>query len=65
MAKHQILYDTSEYPKDHTLHSTENKKMMGKMKDECAGRAIAEYVLHPRGVWWQHKKGQGRKKECC
>ncbi|MEW8688988.1 MAG: hypothetical protein AB2556_24480, partial [Candidatus Thiodiazotropha sp.] len=29
------------------LHSTENKKVLKKMKDECAGRSIAEYVgLH-------------------
>ncbi|XP_034266860.1 uncharacterized protein LOC117661806 [Pantherophis guttatus] len=43
------LYDTSNYPKDHSLHSITNKKVLGKMKDECAGVAIAEYVgLHPK-----------------
>ena len=31
------LYDTSDYPKDHFLFSQENKKVVGKMKDECAG----------------------------
>ena len=37
-------YDTSTYPKDHPLFSTTNKKVLGKMKDECAGVSIAEFV---------------------
>ena len=42
-------YDTSDYRKDHYLHSMENKKVIGKMKDECAGRPIREYVgLRPK-----------------
>jgi hypothetical protein len=43
------LYDTNDYPKDHYLHSTKNKKVLGKMKDECAGKSITEYVgLRPK-----------------
>ena len=43
------FYDTSDYPKDHPQYSEENKKVVGKMKDECAGRLIAEYVgLRPK-----------------
>ena len=43
------LYDTSDYPKDHPQYSEENKKVVGKMKDECAGRLIVEYVgLRPK-----------------
>ena len=38
------LYDTNDYPKDHPLHSATNKKVLGKMKDECAGDPIAENV---------------------
>ncbi len=38
------LYDTSDFPKDHYLHSTKNKKVLGKMKDECAGTPVIEYV---------------------
>ena len=34
------FYDTSNYPKDHMLYSDRNKKVMGKMKDECEGRTI-------------------------
>ena len=46
MAEHAHL---SNYPKGHPLHSTVNKKVLGKMKDECAGRLIAEYVgLRPK-----------------
>ena len=42
-------YDTSDYPKDHPLFSNENKKVLGKMKDECAGTPIAECVcLRPK-----------------
>ena len=49
MSEHQSLYDTSDYPEDHPLHSKVNKKVLGKMKDECAGRVIEEYVgLRPK-----------------
>ena len=37
-------YDASDYPKEHPLHSTANKKVLGKMKDECAGIPISEVV---------------------
>jgi len=43
------LYDTSDYPKEHPLHSNTNKNVLGKMKDECAGAPIAECVcLRPK-----------------
>ena len=38
------MYDTSNYPKDHPLYSETNKKVLGKMKDECGGDAIYEVV---------------------
>ena len=44
MAEELSLYDTSNYPKDHLLYSGLNKKVLGKMKDECAGRMINEAV---------------------
>jgi hypothetical protein len=34
------LFDTSEYDPEHPLYSTENKKVLGKMKDETHGIAI-------------------------
>ena len=49
MAATADLYDTSDYPKDHPLYSATNKKVLGKMKDECAGVPIAENVgLRPK-----------------
>ena len=43
------LYDTSDYPKEHFLYSAKNKKVLGKMKDECAGKHVIEFVaLRPK-----------------
>jgi len=36
--------DTSEYPKDHQLYSLTNAKVLGKMKDECSGDHVEEFV---------------------
>ena len=42
-------YDFSDYPKDHPLFDETNKKVLGKMKDECAGAPISEYIgLRPK-----------------
>ena len=38
------LFYTSEYNPEHPLYSTENKKVLGKMKDETHGIAIQEFV---------------------
>ena len=49
MAQNQTLYDIPDYPQDHPLYRSANKKALGKLKDECAGRAMAEYVgLRPK-----------------
>ena len=37
-------YDTSNYKESHPLFSNANKKVLGKMKDECAGTPISEFV---------------------
>ena len=65
-------YDTSDYPKEHPLHSNANKKVLGKMKDECAGTPIAECVcLRPKmysilkADEKKYQKSKGCKKECC
>ena len=44
MEANKHLYDTSDYPKEHPLYSNTNKKVLGKMKDECAGTPIAGCV---------------------
>ena len=43
------LYDFSEYPPDHRLYDTANKKVIGKMKDETVGVPVEEFVgLRPK-----------------
>ena len=44
MNEQQHLYDFSDYPADHALHSNTNKKVLGKMKDEMCGKPIREFV---------------------
>ena len=42
-------FDTSDYPTDHPNFSLVNKKVLGKFKDETAGRPILEFVgLRPK-----------------
>lgn len=44
MVRYADLYDASDCLKHHLLHSMVNKKILGKMKDECTGLPIAELV---------------------
>src|ERR1044072_3408103 len=44
MKKNIKLFDTSDYPKEHKLYSEKNKQVLGKMKDETAGKLITEFV---------------------
>ena len=44
MVEQVELYITSDNPKEDPLHSEMNKKVLTKMKDQCAGRPIAKYV---------------------
>ena len=44
MAQNLDDYDTSNYPADHPLFSTANKKVIGKFKDELGGKVMAEFV---------------------
>jgi hypothetical protein len=37
-------WDNSDYPKDSPYHSTHNKKVIGKFKDEAGGVPITEFV---------------------
>ena len=49
MAQDIHLFYTSDYPTSHPLHSTTNKKVLGKMKDKAADIAIEEFVgLRPK-----------------
>jgi len=69
MKSNKNLYDTSDFPKEHPLYSDANKKVLGKMKDECNGTPIVECVcLRPKmysilkGDEKKHKKRKRRKK---
>lgn len=43
------LYHTSDFPKEHPIHSNADKKVLGKVKDECTGTPIAESAcLRPK-----------------
>ena len=44
MQEYSDLLDTSGYPQSHPLYSSKNKKVIGKMKDECNGAPPIEFV---------------------
>ena len=44
MATMLDVYDTSNYPVGHDLHSQVNKKVVGKFKDELGGKVLQEFV---------------------
>ncbi len=44
MAQDAQHFDFSDYPSDHPLFSTQNKKVIGKMKDETNGKPPVEFV---------------------
>ena len=44
MVPFKDFLDTSDYPVDHILHSPANKKVIGKLKDECNGKAPLEFI---------------------
>ena len=50
MKRNIDLFDTSNYPDDdRQLHSTKNKQVLGKMKDEMAGEQTISFVgLRPK-----------------
>jgi len=39
-----LLFDNSEYPESSKLFFGENKKIIGKFKDEAAGKPILEFI---------------------
>ncbi len=55
--------DTSDYPKDHFLHSQENKKVIGKFKDELNGEIMEEIIcLRSKAYSYSVKGGKETKK---
>jgi hypothetical protein len=57
------MFDTSDYPKDHPQFSEDNKKVLGKFKDEAMGVAISEFVgLRPMLYSMRYESGKQIKK---
>ena len=62
------LFDNSDYPKSSKYFSDENKKVIGKFKDEAAGKPILEFVGLKSKMYSytigdeEHKKAKGVKK---
>ena len=49
MWANKSAYDFSGFPKDSPYYSNENNKVLGKMKDEAAGKPILEFIgLRPK-----------------
>jgi hypothetical protein len=61
-------YDTSDYPKEHMLYDTTNKKVIGKFKDEANSKIITEFIGLRAKMYAikegtkETKKGKGIKK---
>ena len=58
-------FDNSEYPQEHQLYSTSNKKVLGKMNDETHGIHIQEFVglrLKMYSILYSEKDKQMEKK---
>ena len=58
MAAERDLYDTSNYPNENPLYSEVNKKVLGKMKDECGGTPIEEVVCLRSKIYSVLKAGE-------
>jgi hypothetical protein len=63
MQKDSNMYDFSNFPRDHTLYSEENKKVIGKFKDEEAGETIEGFIAL-RAKLYSYKTDQDVVKKC-
>ena len=63
LKEHADKFDFSNYDKEHGNYSTENKKVIGKMKDELGGVAMEEFIgLRSKMYNCKIKDGAGIKK---
>ena len=61
--KYRGLFDNSDYPKSSKFFFDENKKVIGKFKDEAAGKVIVEFVgLKPKMYSYKTETETKRKK---
>jgi len=54
MQENADLFDFSNYPKDHILYSTANKKVVGKFKDECEGNIMLKRIQLKSKMYCHH-----------
>ena len=55
------LFDGSDYPKDSLYFSAENKKVIGKFKDEAAGMPIREFIGLRSKMYYVKDNGKNEK----
>ena len=57
-------FDLSDYPKDHPLYCADNKKVIGKFKNETSEKLITEFIgLRPK--LYSFKTDDGKVKKTC
>ena len=65
LLEHRDMFDNSDYPQSSKIFFSENKKVIGKFKDEAAGMIIIEFVgLKPKMYSYQKEKVTKRVKIC-
>jgi hypothetical protein len=57
------LFDLSDYPVEHILHSDKNKKVIGKLKDELSGNVMNRFISL-RSKMYSYQKFDGEFKRC-
>ena len=64
MKNNKEHFDLSDYPKDHPLYCPDNKKVIGKFKNETSEKIITEFVgLRPK--LYSFKTDDGKEKKTC
>ena len=64
MKNNKQHFDLSDYPKDHPLYCVDNKKVIGKFKNETSEKIITEFVgLRPK--LYSFKTDDGKEKKTC
>ena len=53
------MFDNSDYPESSPFHFNDNKKVVGKMKDEAAGIPITEFIGLRSKMYSYNKDGAG------
>jgi hypothetical protein len=64
MKNNKKHFDLSDYPKDHALYCPDNKKVIGKFKNETSEKQIIEFIgLRPK--LYSLKTDDGKEKKTC